>query len=143
MRTCIVWQVFTFQTCCRQKFACVVVLYQHRRMPFWHIHVIRHCWTFTFVSCDRGEETTEYKWAGNVYFCEEVVSDGSPLELVSPSEEFKIGFDYEYPHRLYVGGRRRVTGSIWIWLSQFLPSPPPFGIPDCCYCSPSRVRSSK
>lgn len=77
-------------------------MYQHRRMPFSHIHVIRHYGAFAFVSCDSGEEITECKWAGNVNFCEEVVSDGSPVELVSPCEEFKIGFDCGYPHRLCV-----------------------------------------
>lgn len=113
-------------------------------MPFSHIHVIRHYGAFAFVSCDSGEEITEYKWAGNVYFCEEVVPDGSSVELVSPYEEFKIGFDCEDPHRLCVGGRGRVTGNIWIWISQFPQSPPRFGIPDYCYCSsPSRARPSK
>ena len=54
------WQVFTFQTCCRQKFTIIIVMYQHHRMPFPNIHVIRHYGAFAFVSSNSGEEITEY-----------------------------------------------------------------------------------
>jgi hypothetical protein len=91
--------------CCRFSHFKPVVGYHHSNVPTSpNAFLAYSCHTslWGIVSCDSGEEVTECKWAGNVYFSEEVVSDGSPVELVSPCEEFKIGFYCEYPHRLCV-----------------------------------------